>query len=1415
MKKFIPILFLLFGLLSFRHANATHVMGSDITYECLGNGLYKLRLTVYRDCNGVQLSNTPMNIKCASGSGSITPNMTKISVKDVTGLGSNCPTQSRCSGSYAYGIEEHIWEGTVNLNSLNCCEVVVSWEQCCRNSNISTGAADQNFYTSARINKCVTPCNSSPKFTSPPAALICVGQDFVFNNGASDTLDVGDSLSYKLVNPLSAEGTAIGYSGSWSAQRPISFLGFPNAGLGFPAGFRLDSVTGDLSFRPTKQNEVTVMVIEVTEWRTINGTPTIVGVTRRDMQIIVTPCPDNKVPKISGQSQTACSGQQVCVTVTTDDADTDDTVRISWNRGIPRATFSNNNGATKRAGGSVCWTPAESDVSNIPYTFTITAKDDACPRPGQAIRSFSITVRESPKGTIQHTKLTCGKVAIDYTPAKNNYPGLTHTWSVRDSTGATIATSTKKRDTIRMQPGRNRLFLTLRTSTPCVNAFVDTIMIDPFVQLKLPKDTFICAGNPMTLKAVTKDGVPAFRYKWSTGDTLDEVTINPGVDSSFWAAVYDAAGCDNSDTIKVLWKPLPKVNNMPDARICYDQIHTFDGGNDSTNLRYLWSNGDTSRYIYVSDSNQYRLRITDSIGCHNFDTATLFVNTVPVDAGPNTSVCDKDTAVLNATGADSYQWFVAPNLTTPVAAGASYSYVVTADRYIYVKAVRTFAGLTCTNTDSVTITRDALPDITFGTLAPRCVNSTPVNLISEGLAWPTLTTGSFESISTPASVSSNFFYPDVAGAGANNTPLKHTLRYTVTDAKGCTNSKNTDITVNPLPVAQAIDGSYCGYDGVKPMNPHMSTPTSQVLGAKTWRALDAAAQTALVQQGLLGFTFNVSQVPQNRTYQMELRVTSSQTGCINYDTANITVREIPVVEAGFVAPLCQTATTIDLEAPQYGAAPAGGTWSQPAGGIGLENGRFFNPDLPDSNWSKSKIYYTYDIPGNNCPVTDSVEITVKPRPDVRMGNPGTVCVDTGVLQLSSFGTPLGGIWSGDGGVSAGGLFNATAAGAGSYNLKYQYTDFGTGCSWEATGQITIQEKPTLTVVVPKAACEGATFDLSATYTIANGLLWTTQGDGLFDGNATSTAGAPKYVPGPSDNSGKQFTFNVQTTGNGVCKAEVRQYNVEIFAFPKADIQAAPLTGCEPHNVNFNAITDQTPVTYDWNFGDPGSTSNTGTNAKEEHEYKKFGTYTATLKIVNTQTGCERQALPVNIVVHATPNANFKMSREVTTVAATDITFTDMSTIGQGTISTYEWELGDPMNTKSSLKNPVFEYPTDTGKYIITQTITSDMGCESVHIDTLTINPDITVFVPNAFTPNKYGPERNNRFYVTAEGFLGFEIYIFNRWGEKVYYSTDINEGWDGQFKGDFAQQDVYTYVVNVTSFSGKPYSFYGTVTLLR
>ncbi|HYG16427.1 MAG TPA: hypothetical protein VEC12_11790, partial [Bacteroidia bacterium] len=356
MKKLLQIFLILSSIITVTTARASHVMGSDITYKCLGNGKYEVTVTVYRDCNGVTLSNSPISARCATGAGAATFSIPEVSVRDITGIDQRCTTQSRCSGSYTYGIEEHVFKGVIDLSALNCCEIILSWEQCCRNGAITTGAANANFYTEARLNKCINPCNSSPTFTSAPAALICVGQDFTFNNGALDTVDVGDSLSFKFIEPLQAQGSTIGYSGSWSATSPITFLGFPNTALNHPAGFRLDSATGDISFRPTVQNQVTVLVLEVTEWRKINGIMTKIGVTRRDMQIIVVNCPNNKVPKIAGKNEVACAGQQVCIDITTDDADNNDTVKISWNRGIPRATFTHTNGAKRLATGSVCWT---------------------------------------------------------------------------------------------------------------------------------------------------------------------------------------------------------------------------------------------------------------------------------------------------------------------------------------------------------------------------------------------------------------------------------------------------------------------------------------------------------------------------------------------------------------------------------------------------------------------------------------------------------------------------------------------------------------------------------------------------------------------------------------------------------------------------------------------------------------------------------------------------------------------------------------------------------------------------------------------------------------------------------------------------------------------------------------------------
>ncbi|HYG16506.1 MAG TPA: hypothetical protein VEC12_12185, partial [Bacteroidia bacterium] len=344
-------------------------MGSDITYRCLSASKYEITITVYRDCNGIPLGTVQVyTTTCNTSSWSRTDTLTEVSVRDITGINPACTTQSRCNGSYIYGFEEHVLKDTIDLSGLSCTEFSISWQESARNSTITTGAADYNFYTEAILYNYPNVCNNSPIYTTPPAALLCVGANFQFNNGALDTLD-GDSLSFKLVDPLQAKGTIIPYNSPFSATKPLTFLGFPNQNLASPAGFRFDSTTGNLDFRATMTNQVTVIVQEVTEWRKVNDTMRVVGKTRRDMQFIVINCGGNRNPVISSSSIATCPNEQVCISITTSDQD-GDSVKLSWNNGIPNATYTGSNGTVLMDTAQICWTPTEDNITNIPYNFT-------------------------------------------------------------------------------------------------------------------------------------------------------------------------------------------------------------------------------------------------------------------------------------------------------------------------------------------------------------------------------------------------------------------------------------------------------------------------------------------------------------------------------------------------------------------------------------------------------------------------------------------------------------------------------------------------------------------------------------------------------------------------------------------------------------------------------------------------------------------------------------------------------------------------------------------------------------------------------------------------------------------------------------------------------------------------------------
>jgi gliding motility-associated-like protein len=130
------------------------------------------------------------------------------------------------------------------------------------------------------------------------------------------------------------------------------------------------------------------------------------------------------------------------------------------------------------------------------------------------------------------------------------------------------------------------------------------------------------------------------------------------------------------------------------------------------------------------------------------------------------------------------------------------------------------------------------------------------------------------------------------------------------------------------------------------------------------------------------------------------------------------------------------------------------------------------------------------------------------------------------------------------------------------------------------------------------------------------------------------------------------------------------------------------------------------------------------------------------------------------------------------------------------------------------------FPADTGRFPVSLVAVSEFGCKDSLTKLLRIEPDITVFIPSVFYPNSSvncSFDCNRSFKVAAQGYDAIEIFIFNRWGQMVYKSSNPDEGWNGRTfnSGQECEQDAYIYQINATSKIGKKYSYSGSITLLR
>ena len=236
------------------------------------------------------------------------------------------------------------------------------------------------------------------------------------------------------------------------------------------------------------------------------------------------------------------------------------------------------------------------------------------------------------------------------------------------------------------------------------------------------------------------------------------------------------------------------------------------------------------------------------------------------------------------------------------------------------------------------------------------------------------------------------------------------------------------------------------------------------------------------------------------------------------------------------------------------------------------------------------------------------------------------------------------------------------------------------------------------------------------------------------------------------------------------------------------------------------------VSWKWNFGD--GTFSSVQNPK--HTFIQEGTYFVNLTI-GTVGGCisNNATAPYTIEAHAYPTAAFKVNAPILNIPVEKLKPLNQTSGA----SIYNWNFGD--GGTSTEFSPEHEYGS-VGVFKIQLIATSKYSCSDTAYGEVTTSTDF-VF-PNVFTPNTSGSSggaydphdlSNDVFFPYTSGVIKYKLEVFNRWGELIFESNDINIGWDGYYRGQLCQQDVYIWKAYLKLNNGKEFNKTGDVTLLR
>ncbi|MGB0165546.1 MAG: gliding motility-associated C-terminal domain-containing protein [Luteibaculum sp.] len=956
-------------------------------------------------------------------------------------------------------------------------------------------------------------------------------------------------------------------------------------------------------------------------------------------------------------------------------------------------------------------------------------------------------------------------------------------------------------------------------------------------------DTLCNDVGAFDLKAAQSGGI------WSgpgiinpTKGTFDPDAANPGENEVEYSFNGSCAKKDSA-LIFIIKKQIPVLDEegpfcLVDTMV---QLNTsVEGGTWSGNGITDPENGVFNPI--VSDTGRHTITYDFSINgfCPTFDEIVIEVtNKTPVGIqAPNSSYCDSDDA-FNLVGSPANGVWSGTGITDqtlgtfdPAKAGEGMHRI-----YYQVPGI-------CGGIDSVDIQVIKFQQANLDPQGPLCPDGNPVELLFSPAG------GSFNSSFVSESGGKYFFDPTAAGTGMHNIQYSlpgqcgsdTTIQVEVAPAlniqslsgtnPSCFGFSDGSITLNasggynnitysynPAPISGQGSNSATGFSSGKVVITLSDDLGCQLLDSVTLTQppalsfginlksencgkADAEAEVINLNGGTPGYGFNWlnsssdSAKSVNRSAgPVRITITDSQ-GCeLSLDTV-ITGSPAPIFNIAAQPVSCKDSTdgSVSVSNIQNTLGPISHTLN----GNNQNNLTAFN--LAPGN-------YTWVLTDSvGCTANRTVEVTEPSAVVIALPyHQDSICINENPSISPSInggnGAPFSFAWSKDGSVVYS-QAQLTYNDSGSYFVQ----GFDANNCPSNMEQLDVHYYPPLDIIAsanPSIICSGDLTQLSGSALGGNSnyiYTWRDNNNNILSQNATTSA--PAY--GDSASTG-YFLFEV----SDACSPPAID-TVFISFHPEPRPLALPDSSCAPLNAT---LIDISATATKWVWEGNGQSLN-GNNAQLSN--LPPGNYNIRLYSEN-QFGCKDTSTFSSLLKSfRNPIASVRVSPNYVDINTVQVL---LNNTDNADVESWSWQiidLNNPLDTIfTNQRNPSFDPGSDTTRYLVNLWLESARGCRDSTFRIIPVKPAHEVFVPNTFSPN--GDGANDYFFPVFFGLevQGYVFQIFDRWGELIFKSVELDKGWDGKYMGESVKPGVYVWKLKYLNEYNEEKSLFGNVNVLR